>query len=174
SGRDLLLQGGRQRIDIDLEANRERGLRRNAGTDAAILLARDRLVQLKRVAPEFFAAERVITEDLLALLHHRLRITCDIAVESLFGSGGVRHHGSRHNGYADGRGTQVLKLHRHPPMLMQNSIKWTSSFTVHRDGDSHRANTTGRGLMPRPSEGFSMGGDADMRVARRYESTVHR
>ena len=52
----------RQRVGVDLEADGQRGLRRDAGADAAVLLAGDGLVQLKRVAPEGLAAEGVVAE----------------------------------------------------------------------------------------------------------------
>src|SRR4051812_43632971 len=62
AGGELLLERRRQRVGIDLQADREGGLGRDAGTDAAVLLARDCLMQLQRIAPERFAAECVITK----------------------------------------------------------------------------------------------------------------
>ena len=90
--RDLLLQGIRQRVGVDLEPDGQRGLRRDAGADAAILLAGDGFVQLKRVAPEGLAPEGVVAEGLAALFKHRLRVARDLGVEA---RGRIFRRGSR-------------------------------------------------------------------------------
>ena len=51
-GLELLLQSVRERVHVHLEADVQRGLRRDAGADAAVPLARDGFVQLEGVAPE--------------------------------------------------------------------------------------------------------------------------
>ena len=52
------------RVDVELQADSERGRRAHAGPDAAEARAADRLMQLERVAPEALVAERVEAEDL--------------------------------------------------------------------------------------------------------------
>jgi hypothetical protein len=59
---DLTHEVRRQRVHVDLEADRERRLRTDACADAAVRCAGDRLVQLERVAPERFVAERLEAE----------------------------------------------------------------------------------------------------------------
>ena len=61
--RELLLQGARERIRVDLEADRQRCFRRDAGADASILLADDGVVQLQGVAPEGLASECVLVPN---------------------------------------------------------------------------------------------------------------
>src|SRR5690606_1997193 len=76
AGRNLLLERLGQGIGINLEADRQRGLWRDAGTDATILFTGHRLVQLQRIAPEGLAAERVVAKGILALIKHG---TCVLA-----------------------------------------------------------------------------------------------
>jgi hypothetical protein len=59
AGLQLFLQRVGQRVRVDLQADGQRRLRRDARADAAVLLAGDRLVQAQRVAPERLAAEGV-------------------------------------------------------------------------------------------------------------------
>ncbi len=56
-----------QRVDVDLQPHRERGLRADAGTHAAERGALDGLVQQQRVAPESLVAERIEAEDVAPL-----------------------------------------------------------------------------------------------------------
>src|SRR2546430_8154925 len=61
---ELFLQRRGQGADIHLEADGQRGLRAYAAADAAMLLASDGFVELQRVAPGRFIAERVESEGL--------------------------------------------------------------------------------------------------------------
>src|SRR5215471_18089622 len=74
---DRLLRRVGQRVSVDLQADRQCGLRAHAGADAAVCLAGDRLVQLERVTPERLTPERVVSKDLPALLDHLLRMMFD-------------------------------------------------------------------------------------------------
>src|SRR5215831_19268803 len=58
----LLPQRLRERVEVHLETDRERGLRADAAADAAEAAALDGLVQLERVAPERLVAEGVEAE----------------------------------------------------------------------------------------------------------------
>src|SRR5262249_26451758 len=57
-----LPQHRRERVEVHLETDRERGLRADAAADAAEAAALDGLVQLERVAPERFVAEGIEAE----------------------------------------------------------------------------------------------------------------
>ena len=74
AGLDLFLQSVWQRVCIDLEADGQRGFWRDARADAAVFLTGNGFMQLKRVAPEGLAPERLVAEGFLALIEHRLRV----------------------------------------------------------------------------------------------------
>ena len=61
-----------QSFDVHLEADGERRLRADAGAHAAVLLALDRLVELKLSAPVVLVTEGVEAEYLLALREQAL------------------------------------------------------------------------------------------------------
>ncbi len=64
-------EGGRQRIDVHLETDRERCPGRDARSDAAQCLAGDGTVELKSVSPERLIAESVETKDLSTFPENR-------------------------------------------------------------------------------------------------------
>ena len=104
---ELLLQRVGQRVRVDLQADGQRRLRRDARADAAVLLAGDRLVQPQRVAPERLAAEGVEAERLPPFVQHLLRVARDLGVEACLcrcGSGrfGRRGDGTRRDGEQTG------------------------------------------------------------------------
>src|SRR5207245_9259575 len=74
---ELVLQRLRQGVHIYLEADGQRGLRAYAATHAAMLLAGDGMVELQRVAPERFIAERVESEGLAPFSHHAVGVVLD-------------------------------------------------------------------------------------------------
>jgi len=61
---ELLLELGGQRVHVHLEPDGERRRGAHAGSDPAVVLAFDGLVELERVAPPGLVAERVVAEDL--------------------------------------------------------------------------------------------------------------
>src|SRR5262249_28313751 len=71
---------------INLEADGESCLGRDARTDAAMLRASDRLMELQLVSPKSLASECVVTEYLATLLEHGLRIARNLAVEIFAGA----------------------------------------------------------------------------------------
>src|SRR5688572_25570288 len=81
---------------IDLETESQRILRAQTGSDAALLLAKDRQMQLKLAAPEGFRSERVVPEDFLAFLVHPFDVRVGFFIErraSLLGfDGGIGRH----------------------------------------------------------------------------------
>ncbi len=66
---------------VDLQSGLQRLSRRETCSDAALLLAEDRLVQAQALAPEILAAERVVAEGLATFLQHAPRVFLDAAVE---------------------------------------------------------------------------------------------
>jgi hypothetical protein len=84
-GAQRAAHAARQRVDVDLQADAERGLRAHAGADAAVARALYRPVQLERAAPELVVAEVVEAEDLAPLAHERVRLALG------GGRGGLRH-----------------------------------------------------------------------------------
>src|SRR3989441_4502791 len=97
---ELFLQRLGQGVHIYLEADRQRGLRAYAAAHAAMLLAADGFVELQRVAPERFIAERVESESLAPVPHHAVGVVLDHVVEA------PRHPRAQHSA----RG--VHRLHR--------------------------------------------------------------
>src|SRR5215213_8516116 len=83
--RDLLLQCLRQGVGIDFKTHRQCGLRRDTRSDSAVLLAGNGFVQLKRIAPKSFAAERVVPEGLATFVQQRLRMVHNFGVEAFAG-----------------------------------------------------------------------------------------
>ena len=77
-----LHEGRRERRDIDLEAGGQGLLRRDAGTDAAMLLSRDPLMELERAAPEPLTAEGVVAKRRPAFVHQPPGILANGAVEA--------------------------------------------------------------------------------------------
>src|SRR6185295_12246774 len=78
---DLPLQVLRQRVRVDLQTYRERGLRAHSGADAAVLCPRDGFVQLQGVAEESFRAEGVEAEDLPALIDRAAGVLVDLTID---------------------------------------------------------------------------------------------
>src|SRR2546426_342371 len=81
AGLQLLDQGGWQGVDVHLQADGERGLRADAGADAAVPLAGDRLVQMERVSPERLAAEGLEAEGASPLVEHLGGVVSDDLIE---------------------------------------------------------------------------------------------
>ena len=75
-------EGRRERREIDLEAGGQGLLRRDAGTDAAMLLSRDPPMELERAAPEPLAAEGVVAKRRPPIVHQPPGILADGAVEA--------------------------------------------------------------------------------------------
>src|SRR5205085_11115 len=65
-------------LRVDLEADRQGGLRRNPATDAAVLLSGDGLVELERGAEVVLATQRIVAEDVASLRDHPLRVLVDL------------------------------------------------------------------------------------------------
>src|SRR5690348_14195244 len=80
--RELLLQSVRQRVRVDFEADGQRRLGRDAGTDTAVLRTGNGFVQLERVTPKGLAAESVVAESPPALIKHRLPMARDLRIEA--------------------------------------------------------------------------------------------
>jgi hypothetical protein len=87
---ELLHEGRRQRVEIDLEPELERALRAETGPHAAERFALDRVVQPELAAPERLVAERVEAERLPPLFDHPPGIARDREVSrgESRGSGG--------------------------------------------------------------------------------------
>ena len=66
---EAIHEGRRERRNIDLEAGGKGLLRRDAGTDAAMLLSRDPPMELERAAPEPLAAEGVVAKCRSPVVH---------------------------------------------------------------------------------------------------------
>ena len=73
-----LAEDARQLRDVDLEAELQRLVRRDARPDAAVRASRDRAMQLQLAAPECLAPERVGAEDLTPFLQHALGVLADV------------------------------------------------------------------------------------------------
>src|SRR5579872_1163736 len=73
---------GGKRVDVDFEANGERGGRTYSWAYAAKLCAFDGLMELESVAPEGFVAECVEAKSLFALFGHLPRVLTNARVES--------------------------------------------------------------------------------------------
>jgi hypothetical protein len=71
------------RGDIRLDSQLKCLPGRDARADTALLLAQKRLVQLQLFAPERFAAECFVPEDLLAFVQHVVRALTDLVVPFL-------------------------------------------------------------------------------------------
>src|SRR5437667_7854339 len=128
---ELFLQRRGQGADIHLEADGQRGLRAYAAADAAMLLASDGFVELQRVAPERFIAERVESEGLAPFPHHAVGVVLDHLVEA---RGHPRAH--RVARWVDGPdGTHEPNGHEHYPDR-QPGAAW--------DNDSHGDPPLGR------------------------------
>src|SRR3989449_9161975 len=116
AGLELLLQRLGQRVRVYLEADRQRCLGADTATDAAVLLAGDRLVELERVAPERFIAEGVEAEDLSPFPHHARGIVLDHRIEA---RGRAGHACEGEGGKSDCDGKRDLgwdeSLHKDPP-----------------------------------------------------------
>src|SRR5262249_15025149 len=80
---EQLAQRVRERVEVDLEPDGERGRGADPRTHAAVLGAGDRLVEVKLAAPEVLVAEGVEAEDLLPLLAELLGVGLDGLVEAL-------------------------------------------------------------------------------------------
>jgi RNA polymerase sigma factor (sigma-70 family) len=78
---ELLAKASRQRVDVDLQTDGERGSGAEAATDAAVLGAGDRLVQMELAAPEILVTECVVSEDLPSLVDELASIVDDDMVE---------------------------------------------------------------------------------------------
>ena len=63
-------QRKRQRLHVDFEADAERSGRIDSRSDAAIFGAGNRLMELQRVAPERFVAERVEAKRVAPFVDH--------------------------------------------------------------------------------------------------------
>src|SRR5438132_1310695 len=116
-----------QEIGEGFEVRRER----HDGADAAMLLASDGFVELQRVAPERFIAERVESEGLAPFPHHAVGVVLDHLVEA---RGHPRAH--RVARWVDGPdGTHEPNGHEHYPDR-QPGAAW--------DNDSHGDPPLGR------------------------------
>src|SRR5262249_19664842 len=80
AGLDLIHKGRGQRVRVDLESHRQRGLRAYAPAHAPVFLACDRPVQLESAGPECPGAEGGVTEYLPPFRQHLLCVLVDLAV----------------------------------------------------------------------------------------------
>jgi hypothetical protein len=126
-GAQRAAHAARQRVDVDLQADAERGLGAHAAADAAVARALDRAVQLERAAPELVVAEVVEAEDLAPLAHERVRLALGGGRRGLrhgadgeqrpAGEGADRHQTSGPHGAPETTRPQ----HRLPPSLVRHS-----------------------------------------------------
>src|SRR5438876_1200107 len=79
---EMFFQRMVQGVLVYLEADGQRGLRAYAAAHAAMLLAGDSFVELQRVAPERFIAERGESEDLSPVFEHLGRMVCDHLIKA--------------------------------------------------------------------------------------------
>src|SRR5262249_10537567 len=72
-----------QGVEVDLETDGERRRRADAGAQAAVLRARNGLVQMQLAAPEVLVTEGVKAKDLPALIDELAGVVLDGVVEVL-------------------------------------------------------------------------------------------
>ncbi len=82
----VALKRARERVHVDLEADRQRLVGGEPVADAAVRGARDGLVELQRVAPERLVTERVEAESFLAFVQSLARVLKNVGVRAALGT----------------------------------------------------------------------------------------